>query len=116
VVVIPYSMALPVVLFLHGIVARFGAAGDVDACLGDLGALLDAVEATLENKVAKAATMLSNGSEELRGQVGKARATLVRARASREAAPREQAELQGAAQPSFGDRDLEPVPMVELAP
>jgi DNA recombination protein RmuC len=116
VVMIPYSMALPVVLFLHGIVARFGAAGDVDACLGDLGALLDAVEATLENKVAKAATMLSNGSEELRGQVGKARATLVRARASREASPREQAGPQGAVQPSFGDRDLEAVPMVELAP
>jgi hypothetical protein len=116
VVVIPYSMALPVVLFLHGIVARFGAAGDVDACLGDLAGLLDAVEATLENKVAKAATMLTNGSEELRGQVGKARATLVRARVSREASPREHAESAGTVQPSFGDRDLDAVPMVELAP
>jgi hypothetical protein len=41
---------------------------------------MDAMEGTLENKVAKATTMLANGTEELRGQVGKARATLARAR------------------------------------
>jgi hypothetical protein len=86
VVVIPYSMALPVVLFLHGIVARFGAAGDVQACLADLTSVLDAVETTLENKVAKASTMLLNGAEELRGHLGKARSSL--SRAHREAAPR----------------------------
>ena len=80
VVVIPYSMALPVVLFLHGIVSRFGAVGDVQACLADLAAVLDAVETTLENKVAKASIMLSNGADELRGHVGKARTSLSRAR------------------------------------
>ena len=44
VVVISYSMALPVILFLHGIVARFGSVGDVQACLNDLWAILDAVD------------------------------------------------------------------------
>jgi hypothetical protein len=80
VVVISYSMALPVILFLHGIVGRFGAVGDVHACLADLSSILDAVESTLENKVARASTMLTNGTEELRGQMGKARSTLARAR------------------------------------
>ena len=80
VIVIPYSMALPVLLFLYGIVARFGGAGDVEACLVDLSSMLDAMEGTLENKVAKASTMLANGAEELRGHVGKARTTLSRAR------------------------------------
>ena len=86
VVVIPYSMALPIVLFLHGIVSRFGAAGDVRACLSDLTAILEAVEQSLENKVAKASTMLVNGVEELRGQMGKARSTLAMA-ATRDAGP-----------------------------
>jgi hypothetical protein len=80
VVVISYSMALPVLLFLHGVVARLGSAGDVDGCLTDLAAALDAFEAVLENRVAKASTMLVNGTEELRGHLGKARATLARGR------------------------------------
>lgn len=80
VIVVPYSMALPVALFLFTIVARFGSAGDVEACLADLAKTLDAVEAILENKVARASTMLVNGTEEIRGQLGKARTTLSRAR------------------------------------
>jgi DNA recombination protein RmuC len=80
VIVIPYSMALPVVLFLHALVSRFGGTSDVQACLADLAAVLDAMEGTLENKVAKASTMLANAAEDLRGQVGKARGSLARAR------------------------------------
>jgi hypothetical protein len=80
VIVIPYSMALPVVLFLHSIVGRFGSGDDVQACLADLAATLDVLEATLENKVARASTMLVNGTEELRGSMGKARSALARAR------------------------------------
>jgi DNA recombination protein RmuC len=80
VIVIPYSMALPVVLFLYSLVSRFGGASDVQACLADLSAVLDAMEGTLENKVAKAAAMLANASEDLRGHVGKARGSLARAR------------------------------------
>lgn len=82
VIVIPYSMALPVVLFLHSLVSRFGMAGDVEACLADLSRMLDSMESTLENKVARASAMLVNGTEELRGQVGKARTTVARARDS----------------------------------
>jgi hypothetical protein len=80
VIVVPYSMALPVLLFLYSIVSRFGATGDVEACLGDLAAALDSMESTLENKVVRASTMLANGAEEFRGQMGKARASLARAR------------------------------------
>jgi hypothetical protein len=84
VIVIPYSMALPVVLFLHSLVSRFGMAGDVEASLSDLARILDSMESTLENKVARASAMLVNGTEELRGQMGKARTTVVRARDSHE--------------------------------
>jgi hypothetical protein len=80
VIVIPYSMALPIALFLHGLVSRLGGAGDLRACLTEIGAVLDAMEATLENRVARASTMLSGAAEELRGQVGKARGSVARAR------------------------------------
>lgn len=76
VVIIPYSQALPFTLFMYGIMGRVGGAADAQSCLADLSALVDAMEATLENKLARAATMLSNGAEELRGQVGKARSTI----------------------------------------
>ncbi len=76
VIVVPYSMALPILLFLYGIVARLGGAADLEACLADLVGVLDAVEATLENKVARATTMLANGTDELRGQIGRARGLL----------------------------------------
>jgi hypothetical protein len=91
VVVISYSQALPFTLFLYGIVSRLGGAVDAQSCLADLGALVDAMEGTLENKLARAATMLTNGAEELRGQVGKARSTI--ARGSAPAAPSSQASL-----------------------
>jgi DNA recombination protein RmuC len=80
VIVIPYSMALPVVLFLHGIVARFGGAADVQGCLNDLASILEGLELVVENKIAKATTMLANGADELRAQMGKARSTVARAR------------------------------------
>jgi hypothetical protein len=79
VVVISYSQALPFVLFLYGIMTRLGGAVDAQTCLADVAAVLDAMEVTVENKLARAVTMLSNGSEELRGQVGKARSTIARA-------------------------------------
>lgn len=79
VIVIPYSLALPVVLFLHSLAGRFGSPGDVEACLADLGRLVDAMELTVENKITRASTMLANGAEELRGHVGKARSSLASA-------------------------------------
>jgi hypothetical protein len=87
VVVLPYSTALPVLLFLYSIADRFGDAGDAQASLAELGGLLSAMEAVLENKLAKAATMVANGADELRSGIGKARATVARGRrgvASRE--------------------------------
>ena len=78
VIVISYSQALPFVLFLYGIMSRLGGAVDAQACLADIAALVDAMETTVENKLARAATMLANGAEELRVHVGKARSTLAR--------------------------------------
>jgi RmuC family len=81
VVVVPYSLALPIVLSLHALASRVGeVGGDVRACLTDLGAILDSLEATLENKLERAATMLANGTGEVRGHIGQARTVLSRAR------------------------------------
>ena len=82
VVIVPYSAALPVLLFLYSLVARHGSSGDVDGCLTELGAVLDTMEAVFENKLTRAATMLANGTDELRAQLGKARGSIARARAS----------------------------------
>jgi hypothetical protein len=80
VVIVPYSTALPVLLFLHSLVARYGDAGDVQAALAEVAGLLDAMEGVLENKFARAATMLTNGADEMRSQIGKARGSLARGR------------------------------------
>jgi hypothetical protein len=80
VVIVPYSTALPVLLFLYSLAGRFGDAGDARACLAEVAVLIDAIEGVLENKIAKAGTMISNGSEEMRSCLGKARASVARGR------------------------------------
>src|SRR2546426_8257201 len=80
VIVVPYSTALPIGLALHVLTSRPGRRGDVQSRLADLGAVLDAMEATLENKLERASTMLANGTGELRGHVGQARTAVARAR------------------------------------
>ena len=80
VVIVPYSTALPVLLFLYTLVHRFGDAGDVQACVAELASLLDGMEAIVENKVARGATMVANGADEFRSQLGKARGSVARAR------------------------------------
>jgi hypothetical protein len=82
VVIVPYSTALPVLLFLYSLVARYGAVGDLEGCLADLCGVLDSMEAVFENKLSRAATMLANGADELRAQLGKARGSIARAQAS----------------------------------
>ena len=82
VVVVPYSTALPVVLFLYALVQRFGDAADVTASLAEVATLLRDMESVLENKFARAATMLANGSDELRSHLGKARGSIARAHAA----------------------------------
>jgi RmuC family len=82
VVIVPYSCALPVILFLFSLVARYGSVTDVQACLAELAGVLESVEAVVENKIARAQTMLGNGAAELRSEVGRARGSLARARAS----------------------------------
>jgi len=81
VVIVPYSSALPIVLFLYSLVQRFGDAADVQASLAEVAVALDAMEAVIENKVSRAATMLTNGADEFRSNLGKARGSIARARA-----------------------------------
>ena len=80
VVIVPYSTALPVLLFLYSLAGRFGDAGDAHTALAEVSSLLDTMEAVLENKIAKAATMVSNGADDLRSGLGKARASVARGR------------------------------------
>jgi len=81
VIVVPYSGALPIVLFLYELVRRYGDAADVQAGLAEVAGVLDAMEAIVENRFAKAATMLTNGADEFRSQLGKARGSIARAHA-----------------------------------
>ena len=82
VVVVPYSHALPIVLFLYSLVQRFGDAADVQASLAEVAGVLTSIESVLENKLARAAVMLSNGTDELRSSVGKARGSIARSGAA----------------------------------
>ena len=79
VVVVPYSHALPIVLFLYSLVQRFGDAADVQASLAEVAGVLTTIESVLENKLARAVVMLSNGTDELRSSVGQARGSIARA-------------------------------------
>ena len=80
VVLVPYSSALPVVLFLYSLVSSYGQAADVQSCLAELAGLLETMESVIENKLARSAVMLSNATGELRAQVGSARGSIARAR------------------------------------
>lgn len=89
VVIVPYSSALPVLLSLFVLASRYGGVSDVRDCLAELDSVLGAMEQTLEHKVARASTMLTNAAHDWRTQVGRARGALARARAgSEEVLPR----------------------------
>ena len=80
VVIVPYSTALPIVMFLYALVERFGDAADIQAALAEIGTFLDAMDAIVENKFSRASTMISNGADEFRSNLGKARGSIARAR------------------------------------
>ncbi len=80
VVIVPYASALPIVLFLYALVQRFGDAAGVQASLTDIAAVLDAMEAVVENRFQKAVVMLAGGTDAFRSQLGKARGSIARAR------------------------------------
>jgi DNA recombination protein RmuC len=89
VVIVPYSTALPILLFLYTLVARFGDAGDVLGALSEVASLLDAMESILENKIVRGATMIGNGADEFRSNLGKARGSVFRARVTADGHPTE---------------------------
>lgn len=80
VVIVPYSTAVPVILSLYVLAQRYGSSGDVDGCLAEIEDLLGAMEQTLENKVARAVTMLENAAGEWRTTLGKAHGAVARGR------------------------------------
>ncbi|GIU98381.1 MAG: hypothetical protein KatS3mg013_2184 [Actinomycetota bacterium] len=82
VVIVPYSSALPIALFLYALVQRLGAASDVQATLVELAAVLDALETLVENRFVRAERMLAGGVEEARSHLGRARGSIARARAA----------------------------------
>jgi hypothetical protein len=106
VVLAPYSTALPLLLSLYAMAARYGAGGDVQACLAELESVLGAMEHTLEHKVARAAAMLRTATEEWRGQVGRARVTVARGRgtaSTEDAGPGPTVALRGRPEEAFVD-------------
>jgi DNA recombination protein RmuC len=80
VVIVPYGSALPIVLFLYSLVQRFGDPGDVRSCLAEVAAAIDVLENVVENRFVRAGTMIANGSDEVRSQLGQARGSIARAR------------------------------------
>ena len=80
VVIVPYSTALPVLLFLYSLAHRFGDADDARTALEEVSTVLDAMQAVIENKVVRAGTMVANGVDELRSSLGKARGSIARGR------------------------------------
>jgi hypothetical protein len=88
VVLVPYASALAIVLFLYSLVRRYGEAADVQSTLAELVGVFDVLESVVENRFVKAATMVTNGADEFRTQLGKARGSIARAQAvSHEDAP-----------------------------
>ena len=79
VIIVPYGSALPIVLFLYSLVRRFGDAADVQAALSEVAAVFDGLASIVENRFQKAATMLTNGTDEFRSLLGKARGSIARA-------------------------------------
>jgi hypothetical protein len=67
------------VLFLYELVRRYGDGSDAQASLAEIARALDAMDAIVENRFAKAATMLTNGADEFRTHLGKARGSIGRA-------------------------------------
>jgi RmuC family len=82
VIIVPYGSALPIALFLYSLVRRFGDAADVQAVVSEIAIVLDAMGSIVENRVQKAATMLANGADEFRTQLGRARGSIARAQAT----------------------------------
>jgi hypothetical protein len=93
VIIVPYGSALPIALFLYSLVRRFGDAADVQAVVSEVAVVLDALESVVENRVQKAATMLANGADELRSQLGKARGSIARAQGAAKPEPVEEPPL-----------------------
>ena len=80
VVIVPYSTALPVLLFLYSLAHRFGDADDARTALEEVSTVLDGMQAVIENKIVRAGTMVANGVDELHSSLGKARGSIARGR------------------------------------
>lgn len=80
VIIVPYSRSLTILLGLFALASRYGSAGAAEDSLAEMEGILGLMETTLENKLARASTMLQNANDELRTHVGKARGAVARGR------------------------------------
>ena len=75
VIIVPMSTAMPTALSLYSLIQRYGDAGEARTRLSQVAAVLKAMDDVLEKKFVKAATMLTNGTNEFRQHLGRARAS-----------------------------------------
>lgn len=85
VMVVAYSMALPYLLLLYQLHLQFARSVDMDnlqACLMEIDRQLDALDATLENKLQRAVTMLGNTYQDGKQVTARIRASVHGAQAA----------------------------------
>ena len=90
VVLVPYSMALPYVLALYRLHARYSQTVDMDRLkirLGDLDHHLEEIDQILETRLARPTTMLSNAYNDLKRLVGQMRGDVVQLQATSASQP-----------------------------
>jgi DNA anti-recombination protein RmuC len=79
VTIVAYSLALPYLLLLHQLHLQFSRSVDTEnlqACLIEIERQLDALDATLENRLQRAVTMLSNAYQEGKQVTARIRASV----------------------------------------
>lgn len=88
VILVPYSMAVPYVLSMIVLIARFGGALDtsrVRAALAKVDATLHELEESIESHMSRGLTMLSNSVQNQRSGIAECRTMLTALRARDEA-------------------------------
>ena len=80
VILIPYSMVLPLLLYMYRLHLQYAVSIDVENLQNHLLAIskeLDEMENILENKIYRGATMISNAYSEYRQLIGRVRSSIV---------------------------------------
>jgi DNA recombination protein RmuC len=79
VILMPYSMVLPLILYMYRLHLQYSISLDIENLQNHLISIsknLDQMEEILENKIARGATMIQNANLEYRQLIGKVRSSL----------------------------------------